>query len=188
MTKIGIITGSTRPGRNSIKVAEWVKDIADKRGDAEYEVVDIKDYNLPLFNEPVSPAYTDDLVAREQQKPWSDKINSLDGFVFIVPEYNHGITPNLKNALDYLYQEWNNKAAGIVSYGSAGGVRAAEQLRMILAEMQVADVRTHPALSLFYDFENMTELKPQEVNVDTVNTMLDQVNAWTNALKVVREK
>lgn len=187
MTKIGIITGSTRPGRNSLQVAEWVKGIADKRGDAEYEIVDLVKFNLPLYAEPVSAAYSQDYQTPEAI-PWSKKIAELDGYVFICPEYNHGVTSALKNAIDYLYVEWNNKAAGIVSYGSSGGVRAAEALRIILAELQVASVRTHPAMSLFTDFVNMSEFKPADLHEQSVSTLLDQVNAWTNALATVRNK
>lgn len=187
MTKIGIITGSTRPGRNSLQVAQWVKELADKRRDATYEIIDIADYNLPMYAEPISAAYSQDYQTPEA-KPWSEKIAEMDGYVFITPEYNHGMTSALKNAIDYLYPEWNNKAAGIVSYGSSGGVRAAETLRIVLAELQVADVRTHPAMSLFTDFENMTVFKPAALHADTVGVMLDQVTAWSNALKTVREK
>ena len=187
MTKIGIITGSTRPGRNSLQVAEWVKGIADKRGDAEYEVVDLADYNLPMYAEPISAAYSQDYQTPEAI-PWSKKIAELDGYVFITPEYNHGVTSALKNAIDYLYVEWNNKAAGIVSYGSSGGVRAAEALRIIMAELQIASVRSHTAMSLFTDFVNMSEFKPAEVHEPSVTTMLDQVNAWTNALEPLRNK
>jgi len=187
MTKIGIITGSTRPGRNSIQVAEWVKSIADKRGDAEYEIVDLKEFNLPMYAEPISAAYSQDYQTPEAI-PWAQKVAELDGYVFICPEYNHGVTSALKNAIDYLYVEWNNKAAGIVSYGSAGGVRAAEALRVILAELQVASVRSHPAMSLFTDFVDMSEFKPADVHEGAVTTLLDQVNAWTNALEPLRNK
>lgn len=127
MVKIGIITGSTRDGRVNIQVADWVKSIADKRTDAEYELVDIKDYNLPPFNEPVPAIMSTDYQTREA-KVWSDKINELDGFVFITAEYNKNITSALKDAIDYLYPEWNNKAAGIVGYGSTLGVTAANSL------------------------------------------------------------
>jgi len=175
---IGIILGSTREGRVSPQVGQWVKNIADKRGDANYEIVDIADYKLPLLGE-ADPG--------EGAKAWSEKIASLDGFVFIVQEYNHSITGALKNAIDYCREEWANKAAGIVSYGSTGGARAAEHLRGILAECSVADVRTHPTLSLFYDFENFTVFKPQELHVQNVNTMLDQVIAWSGALKTLRK-
>ena len=113
-------------------------------------------------------------------------IADQDGFVFIVQEYNHSISAALKNALDYLRDEWNNKAAGIVSYGSVGGARAAEHLRGILGELLVADVRVHPALSLFTDFENGTDFKPKEVQEDSVNQMLDQLIPWSKALFTIR--
>ncbi|ANU13305.1 putative reductase [Planococcus halocryophilus Or1] len=185
MTKIGIITGSTRPGRNSLQVAQWVKNIADKRGDAEYEIVDLKDYNLPMYAEPVAAVLSQDYQTPEAI-PWSQKIAELDGYVFICPEYNRSVTSALKNAIDYLYVEWNNKAAGIVSYGSTGGVRGAEALRVILWELQVPTVRTHPAMSLFTDFVNMSEFKPADIHEGSVTTLLDQVNAWTNAFEPLR--
>lgn len=187
MLKIGIITGSTRPNRNSIKVANKLKEWADKRGDAEYEVVDIADYNLPMYNEPISGAYSQDYQTPEA-KPWSEKIAELDGYVFITPEYNHGITSAQKNAIDYLYVEFNNKPAGIVSYGSSGGVRAAEAMRIVLAEMQVATVRTHVVMSLFTDFKDMNEFTPAPLHEATFNTQLDQLLSWGEALKTVREK
>ena len=180
MTKlnIGIILGSTRQGRVSPQVGEWVKGIADKRGDANYEIVDIADFKLPF------------LFTTDGSEPgiaaWGEKINSLDGFVFIVQEYNHSITGALKNALDSAQAQWNNKAAGMVSYGSTGGARAAEHLRGILGELAVADVRTHPTLSLFTDFENGSDFKPQDLHLDNVNMMLDQVISWSTALKTVR--
>ena len=114
------------------------------------------------------------------------KLAELDGFVFIVQEYNHSITGALKNALDLAREAWNNKAAGIVSYGSTGGARAAEHLRGILGELMIADVRTHPTLSLFTDFENGTVFKPQDLHLDNINLMLDQVNTWSRALKTIR--
>lgn len=180
MTKlnIGIILGSTRQGRVSPQVGEWVKGIADKRGDANYEIVDIADFNLPFV-------FT---TAGDEPgiKAWSEKLSSLDGFVFIVQEYNHSITGALKNALDTARDEWNNKAAGIVSYGSTGGARAAEHLRGILGELQVADVRVHPTLSLFTDFENGSAFKPADLHLNNVTAMLDQVIAWSGALKTLR--
>lgn len=180
MTKlnIGIILGSTRQGRVSPQVGEWVKGIADKRGDANYEIVDIADFNLPF------------LGTTDGSEPgigeWNAKLASLDGFVFIVQEYNHSITGALKNALDFARDAWNNKAAGIVSYGSTGGARAAEHLRGILGELKVADVRTHPTLSLFTDFENGSVFKPAELHLTNVNVMLDEVNQWSGALKTIR--
>ncbi|QCJ44105.1 NAD(P)H-dependent oxidoreductase [Bacillus sp. S3] len=180
MTKlnIGIILGSTRQGRVSPQVGEWVKGIADKRGDANYEIVDIADYNLPFLG---TTDGTEPGIAK-----WNEKLANLDGFVFVVQEYNHSITGALKNALDFAREAWNDKAAGIVSYGSTGGARAAEHLRGILGELKVADVRTHPTLSLFTDFENGSDFKPAELHLTNVNAMLDEVVTWSGALKTIR--
>jgi len=175
---IGIILGSTRDGRVSPQVGNWVKELANKRGDAQYEIVDIADYNLPFLG---TTDGTEPGIAA-----WNEKLASLDGFVFIVQEYNHSITGALKNALDFAREAWNNKAAGIVSYGSVGGARAAEHLRGILGELAVADVRTHPALSLFTDFENGSNFKPADMHTGTVNEMLDQLVKWSTALKSIR--
>lgn len=185
MVKIGIITGSTRDGRVNIQVADWVKSIADKRTDAEYELVDIKDYNLPQFNEPVPAIMSTDYQTPEA-KVWSEKINELDGFVFITAEYNKNVTSALKDAIDYLYPEWSNKAAGIVGYGSTLGVTAANSLRLALSVPKVAVVGTQPGLSLFTDFEEMRTFKPAPFHEDTINTMLDEVVAWSTALKTIR--
>ncbi|PIC59216.1 NADPH-dependent oxidoreductase [Sporosarcina sp. P12(2017)] len=181
MTKsnIGIILGSTREGRVSPQVGAWVKKLADQRGDAHYTIIDIADYKLPFLGEAGGDA--------SGAAAWSEIIAKQDGFVFIVQEYNHSISAALKNALDYLRVEWNDKAAGIVSYGSVGGARAAEHLRGILSELSVAHVRVHPALSLFTDFENGTELKPANVQAASVNQMLDQVIPWTTALNTIRK-
>ncbi|MCP1143381.1 NADPH-dependent FMN reductase [Lysinibacillus endophyticus] len=175
---IGIILGSTREGRVSPQVGTWVKELAEKRGDANYTIIDIADYKLPFLGEPGGD--TSGVAA------WSEAVAKQDGFIFIVQEYNHSITGALKNALDFLREEWNNKAAGIVSYGSVGGARAAEHLRGILGELLVADVRVHPALSLFTDFENGTDFKPKDVQADSVNKMLDQLIPWATALKTIR--
>lgn len=175
---IGIILGSTREGRVSPQVGEWIKGIADKREDANYEIVDIADYQLPFLG---TTDGTEPGIAE-----WNEKLNSLDGFVFIVREYNHSITGALKNALDFAREAWNNKAAGIVSYGSTGGARAAEHLRGIMGELMIADVRVHPTLSLFTDFENYTTFKPADLHLTNVNAMLDQVLAWSRALKTLR--
>lgn len=175
---IGIILGSTRQGRLSPQVGNWVKEIGDQRGDANYEIVDIADYKLPFYGE--GTGNEPGLAA------WSEKLSRLDGFIFIVQEYNHSITGALKNALDSARDEWNNKAAGIVSYGSTGGARAAEHLRGILGELLVADVRVHPTLSLYTDFENFRTFKPAELHLQNVNAMLDQTVAWSGALKTLR--
>lgn len=184
MPKIQIITGSTRPGRVNKQVADWVYEHAAKRSDFEVELVDIADYDLPLLDEPVPPSRGQ--YSKEHTKKWAAKIAEADGYVFVTPEYNHGVPAALKNALDYLYAEWNNKAAGFVSYGSAGGVRSVEQLRQIMAELQIADVRATSFLSLGSDFENYSVFKPRTGKEDSLTSMFDQLASWATALKQVR--
>jgi len=186
MIKLAIVIGSTRPGRKAEAVAHWVWEIAKKRGDAEFELVDIQEFSLPLLDEAMPPSMGK--YSQPHTKAWAAKIASFDGYVFVTPEYNHGPSGALKNAIDYLYREWNNKAAGFVGYGSAGGTRAVEQLRLVMGELQVADVRAQVMLSLFTDFENFTTFKPAPMHEKSVNTMLDQVIAWSGALKVLRDK
>jgi NAD(P)H-dependent FMN reductase len=182
--KIAIILGSTRPGRNGEAVARWVYEIAKKRIDAEFEFVDIKDFNLPLLDEPVPSSQGQ--YSKEHTKAWSAKIDSFDGYIFVTAEYNHGIPGALKNAIDYLYKEWNNKAAGFVGYGSVGGVRAVEQLRLVMAELQIADVRAQVAVSIITEFEDFRIFKPASYQEQLVNNMLDQVISWGRALKLLR--
>jgi NAD(P)H-dependent FMN reductase len=185
MTKIGIILGSTRPGRNGEAVAKWVYDLASRRSDAEFELVDLLDYHLPHLDEAVPPSMGQ--YANEHTKQWAAKIAELDGFVFVTPEYNHSTSGALKNAIDFVYGEWNNKAAGFVSYGAAGGTRAVEHLRLIMGELQVADVRAQVALSLFTDFENFSSFKPGPQHESTLGVVLDQTVTWTKALETVRK-
>ncbi|SFQ41364.1 NADPH-dependent FMN reductase [Salibacterium halotolerans] len=185
MSKIAIIIGSTRPGRKGKAVAHWVYDIAKQRSDAEFKIVDIADYDLPLLDEPMGAAsgqYT-----KQHTKAWSKEIDMFDGFIFVTPEYNHALSAALKNALDFLYKEWNNKAAGFVGYGAAGATTAVENLRMIMAELQVADVQAQVRLSLFTDFENFSELNPAAFQEKSVHAMIDQIIAWSDALKTLRD-
>lgn len=185
MTKIAIVTGSIRPGRQSLTVANWVKAIAERRADAQFEIVDIADHPLPVWQEAVPPAVVPGGSTAESQA-WSARMSEFDGFVFIVSEYNHSITSALKNALDYLKPELKDKAAGFVSYGSAGGARAVEHLRGILSELGVAHVRNSVLLSLFHDFESFSVFTPTEPATASVEPMLDQVALWTKAMQAVR--
>ena len=186
MIKIAIVIGSTRPGRVAEAVGKWVYELAKGRGDAQFELVDIKDFNLPLLDEPVPPSQGK--YSKEHTKKWAAKIASFDGFVFVTPEYNHGISGALKNAIDFLYAEWNNKAAGFVGYGSAGGTLPVESLRLVMAELQIADVRAQVSLSLHTDFEKFTIFKPASYHEKSLNGVFDQVVAWSGALKAIREK
>ena len=184
MTRVGVILGSTRPGRRGKPVAGWVMDEASRRNDAEFELIDLADYPLPHLDEPLSPSMGQYQNAHTQE--WAATIGRFDGYVFITPEYNHSTSGVLKNAIDFLYAEWNNKAMGVVSYGVAGGVRAAEHLRLIAGELQLADVRTNVALSFLTDFENFSEFTPRPHQVQVLATLLGEVVAWSQALEPLR--
>ncbi|MFN0187072.1 MAG: NADPH-dependent FMN reductase [Bacteroidia bacterium] len=185
MNNIAIILGSTRPNRNGEAVANWVLEIASKRTDATFELVDVKDYNLPLLDEAI-PA-SQGKYSKEHTKKWAEKINTFDAYIFVTPEYNHSIPGALKNAIDFLFKEWNNKVAGFVSYGTVGGARAVEQLRVVMGELMIADVRAQVMFSLATDFVNYTEFKPDLKHKEVLNIMLDQVVTWSKAMKVLRD-
>ncbi|RSZ63814.1 NADPH-dependent oxidoreductase [Corynebacterium hylobatis] len=184
MTRIAIVVGSTRPNRNARDVAEWVHQHAPQGGDAEYELVDIADFDLPLLDEPMPPAMGQ--YNNEHTKVWAEKVASFDGYIFVTPEYNHSVPAALKNAVDYLYAEWNNKAIGFVSYGSAGGTRAVEAWRLIAAELQMADVRAQVFLSFSTDFADMTTFTPTDGSTGALQDVFEQVTAWAKALESLR--
>ncbi|MFB6808495.1 NADPH-dependent FMN reductase [Streptomyces sp. NPDC056387] len=185
MPTIGIILGSTRPNRVGDQVARWVHEHASRRTEAAFELLDLRDHPLPHLDEPMPPSLGQ--YQHEHTRRWAATIAAYDGFVIVTPEYNHGIPGVLKNALDHLYTEWNNKALGLVSYGAAGGVRSAEHLRLVAAELQMADVRQQVTLSLHTDFENFTVFKPGDHHLHALDAMLDQVIAWTSALAPLRK-
>lgn len=182
---IGIIIGSTRPGRVGDQVARWVLEHATARTDAEFELVDLAEFALPHLDESLPASMGQ--YAKEHTRAWAEKVGSFDGFIFVTPEYNHSTSGALKNAIDFVYGEWNNKAAGLVSYGAAGGTRAAEHLRLILGELQVADVRQQVSFSLMTDFEQYTTFAPAGYHEGMLATQLDQLVPWAAALRTVRE-
>jgi NAD(P)H-dependent FMN reductase len=184
VTRIGIIIGSTRPGRNGKAVADWVFDRAVQRDDAEFELVDLRDFPLPHYDEEGSPARS--TFDADHAVTWTAKVAEFDGFVFVTPEYNHSTSGVLKNALDYVYTEWNNKAAAFVSYGGAGGARAVEHLRLVASELEMATVRNQVSLSLMTDFQNFSELTPAPYQLAQLDAALDQLVAWSNALAPLR--
>lgn len=184
--KVAIIVGSTRPGRKADTIASWVYDIAAERDDAVFEIVDITGYALPLFDEPMPPLTGQ--YSQPHTHKWAAAIAGFDAFVFVTPEYNASTSAALKNAIDYLFAEWNDKAAGFVCYGAHGGLRAAEQLRQIAGEIKVADVRTSVSLSVMEDFEEYTRFTPRPDRQQYVSMMLDEVTAWGAALKSMRAK
>ncbi|MCY1143616.1 NAD(P)H-dependent oxidoreductase [Actinoplanes sp. Pm04-4] len=185
--KIAVILGSTRPGRNGAVVADWVLAQAAGRAAARYELLDLADYPLPHLDEPVSAKAGSDLYSKEHTKAWAAKIAEYDAFVFVTPEYNHSTSGVLKNAIDFLYAEWTNKAAGFVSYGGVGGARAIEHLRGVMSELQVAHVQQQLSFSLFTDFENFADFKPAGMHTGAAQLLFEQLESWAGAMRAVRE-
>ncbi|MCI0159032.1 NAD(P)H-dependent oxidoreductase [Leifsonia shinshuensis] len=184
MTRIAIIIGSTRPGRNGESVARWVLEHAEKRDGVEYELVDLAEWNLPHLDEPMPAAAGQ--YANDHTKAWAAKIAEFDGYLFVTPEYNHSTSGALKNAIDFVGSEWYNKAAGFVSYGVFGGARAVEHLRLVLSQLQVATVSAFVGLSLQHDFENWS-LKPTAAAEAGLTPVFDQLESWSAALATVRD-
>ncbi|SFO50221.1 NAD(P)H-dependent FMN reductase [Pseudonocardia ammonioxydans] len=184
MTRIGIIIGSTRPNRVGGQVARWVHGHAVRRDDAEFELIDLRDHPLPHLDEAVPPFFG--TYQNEHTKAWARTIAAFDGFVIVTPEYNGGTSGVLKNALDYPFAEWHDKAVGFVSYGMSGGTRATTQLRVVAGELQLASVRQQVALSLVTEFEDFTVFRPGEYNLPNLDTLLGQVVAWSTALAPLR--
>jgi NAD(P)H-dependent FMN reductase len=185
VVRIAVVVGSTRPGRRSKQVAEWVLRRAIARGGADFELLDLADYHLPLLDEPLPPSRGN--YQHEHTRIWAETISRFDGFIFVTAEYNHSVPGVLKNALDFLYAEWNNKAAGFVSYGSAGGVRAVENLRLIAGELQIADVRAQVALPFATEFEDLTTFTPSESAEEALDPLLQQLISWSTAMKTIRD-
>lgn len=183
--KIAIILGSTRPGRKGDQVARWVLDQAAQRGDAEYELVDLADFPLPHLDEAMPPMMGQ--YANDHTKQWAAKIGQYDGYIFVTPEYNHSTSGVLKNAIDYLNAEWNNKAAAFVSYGfSSSGTRAVEHLRLVVGELQMADVQRQVAISIPLDFENYETFRSNDQLEANLGGLFDQLLLWSGAMQSVR--
>jgi NAD(P)H-dependent FMN reductase len=187
--KIGVVISSTREGRFGDKPAHWIHALAATRGDFEVELIDLRDYPMPFFEEAASPAYVPS--HHEVARRWAAKINSLDGFIFVTAEYNRGPTAVLKNALDYAYREFNRKPAAYVGYGGVGAARAIEQLRLIHVELQMAPTRSgvHIGGADFMGlwrggktFEELPHL------TQSAQVMLDELAWWTKALKSARDR
>ena len=185
--KIAIIIGSTRDARFGDKPTKWIHDAAAKRDDADFEIVDLRDFPLPLFNEVASNAWAP--TQNEVGQAWQKKIGEFDGYIFITAEYNRSITGALKNALDFAYPEWNKKAAAYVGYGSVGAARAIEHLRNISVELQMAPTRTGvhiqgaDFMAVWQQGKALTDLTHLDANVAG---MLDEIVWWTKALKTAR--
>lgn len=190
--KIKVIVGSTRQGRFGEKPARWVFDELKKREDVDAELLDLRDYPMPFLDDAVSPAYQNEKYANPVVLKWAAKIKEADGFLICTPEYNHGYSPVLKNALDHLFPEWNNKAVAFVGWGSAGGARSIEQLREVAVELQMHSVRN--AVHIMWG--DLTKIHEHPTPVDPAlfashekkkDVMLDELLWLAQALKTARE-
>jgi NAD(P)H-dependent FMN reductase len=186
--RIGIVIGSTRPSRFGEKPAAWLHGIARRRADLDFEVIDLRDYPLPLFNEPGSPAWGP--IKNEVAQRWAAKLAGLDGFILVTPEYNHGPSAVLKNALDYAYKEFVRKPVAFVGYGGVGGARAVEQLRLVAVELQMVSVRNavHIAASDFLGlFQQGKSFDDFPHLAQSAAGMLEELAWWAKTLKNARE-
>ena len=183
--EVAVVLGSTRPGRNAEAVAAWVLERARGRADAAFAPVDIAGHDLPMLDEPMPAIHGD--YRHAHTRAWARAIAPFDAFVFVTPEYNRSFPGALKNAIDFLYDEWRDKAAGFVSYGGdAGGARAVEHLRGVMAEVHVATVRSHVTLSTHEDFEDFKRFAPRPRHAAVLDRLLDELVAWGRALRAVR--
>ena len=187
---IKVIAGSTREGRFSDKAAAWIAEELKKQQGVTVEVLDLRDYDMPFFNEPMSPSFKQEPYKNEAVARFTKKIEEGDAFVMVTPEYNHSTSAVLKNALDWVYQEWNNKPVAFVSYGSVGGARAIEQLRQIAVELQMAPIRNavHIPGEQYFPvlFGKVTASDLFSSQSEKSDVMITQLLWWTRALKTAR--
>jgi len=187
--KIAIIISTTRATRFGEKPAQWIHGIAAARTDMSVEIVDLRDYPMPFFDESASNAWVPS--KNEVARRWQRRIAEFDGYIFVTAEYNRGIPAALKNALDYAYPEWNRKPAAYVGYGGVGAARAIEQLRLICVELQMAPTRTGvhiqgaDFMAVWQQGKDIKELSYLEKNS---KDMLDELHWWANALMVARSE
>lgn len=190
--KILIILGSTRPSRRSVGIGTWFATIASAYKEATFEIVDLADFPLPFYNEPVGAGMLESVgYTTKEAEAWAKKVEEADGYVIIAPEYNHGYPAVLKNALDYVYKAWNNKPIGFVSYGSAaGGSRSVEQLRLVAVELQMAPIRNQVVIPFILSaLDDTGTLKdPDQHYLHAATAMIEQLLWWTKALKKAREE
>lgn len=192
MIKIKIIAGSVRPGRFNIQPAAWITKIAKKRKDIFVELLDLAEIKLPFLDEPIPPSVPQSQrqYSKEHTKKWSKTIDEADGFILVTPEYNHGVSPVLKNAIDYLFYEWHYKPVTFISYGSlAGGSRAVEHLRSIAAELKMYDLREQIMLPNYWEHQDENgKYQFTEQHENSANEMFDSLTFWARKMKEARQE
>lgn len=191
MLKILVVIGSIRQNRFGDKPAHWIFNILKQHEDIDAELVDLKDLNLPMFDEPVSPSMNQGNYAHPEAAAWAKRVGEADGFIFVTPEYNHGYSSALKNAIDYVYSQWNNKPVAFVSYGgAAGGTRAVQQLRQVAVELQMVPTRNGVHFVNYWtNLNDKGDLKDEVYQAfeHAGQALVDQLLWWAKNLKSMRE-
>ncbi|MDO8521356.1 MAG: NAD(P)H-dependent oxidoreductase [bacterium] len=189
--KLKIILGSTREGRFGDKPARWIFDAAKNKAEIDAELLDLRDYPMPFFNDPVSPAYRKGTHPNEVVAKWAAKIAEADAFIIVTPEYNHGYPGVLKNALDHVFHEWKSKPVAFVAYGGVGGVRAVEQLRLVSIELAMVPMRAAvhiPAPWTLLDEKGNLKVGAFDQFAQGAENLLTQLSWWADALRFARMK
>jgi NAD(P)H-dependent FMN reductase len=192
MPRIAIIVGSTRQGRFADKPAQWIAQKLAERSDVDVELLDLRDFPLTFFDDPVSPAWRNGApIADPTLRAWSEAIDRADGFIIVSPEYNHGYTAVLKNAIDHLYTEWNRKPVGFVGYGGVNGSRAIEQLRQVVIELDMAPIKRSVSIPTAqlgrFIMEGANEFDFSEAD-GAAEAMIDDLLWWVDALASARKR
>jgi NAD(P)H-dependent FMN reductase len=184
--KLYVITVSTRPGRAGVPLSSWILERATAHGGFDVQLIDLKEENLPMFDEPRHPRLRQ--YEHEHTKRWSAKIDAADAFIFVTPEYDHGAPPSLINALVYLSQEWAHKPVGFVSYGGpAGGVRAVQMVKPMLAALKLVVLLESVMAPLFtHSIDDQGTFNPSELQQAGAQAMLDALQKWVGALAAMR--
>lgn len=191
MSKIAVIMGSTRPKRFCEYPTQWIVDEARKRPRVNVDVLDLRDFPLPFYQEPVSPANNKGIYASEVAFSWAKRIADADGFIIVTPEYNHSFPAVLKNALDHAYHEWSNKPVAFVGYGGLGGARAVEQLRLVAVELQMAPIKNavHIPVQVYLAVaQEGKSISSFDYLQAGASALLTQLEWWTDALKTARHQ
>jgi NAD(P)H-dependent FMN reductase len=185
MLKLNVVIASTRPGRAGLPIGNWFVERANYDGRFEVVVADLKEWNLPMLDEPKHPRF--EQYEHAHTKAWSANVRAADAFVFVTPEYNYGLPPALVNAFDYVYNEWNYKAAGFVSYGGiSGGMRSVQMSKMILTALKMMPIPESVAIPFFSSHLKEGQFQGTDVMNKSVTTMLDELHRWADALKPMR--
>lgn len=186
MPTLLVVIASTRPGRVGLPVGQWFIQFARQQGTFDVNVADLLELDLPLMNEPKHPRFRD--YSLEHTKQWSRLVDAADAVVLVTPEYNHSMTAPLKNALDYLYAEWNYKPVGIVSYGGvSGGIRAAQMVKQVVTTLKMMPIPEAVSIPFVQEFMHDSVFHPSELIVQSAQMMLDELARWEGALRPLRE-